>query len=61
MTKKSGKTRWTIDNRVLNKSTIADAFPTSNISQVLEGLAESKVFSCLGASQAYHRLSVHPA
>ena len=61
VTKKSGETRWTIDYRVLNNPTIADAFPTPNISQVLEGLVGSKVFCCLDASQAYHHLSVHPA
>ena len=47
--KKNGATRWASDSRVLNSLTVDDSFPTPNISEVLETLSESKVFSTLDA------------
>ena len=56
--KKKGPTRWATDFRILNSLTIDDSFPTPNISEVLETLSESKVFSTLDASNAYHSISI---
>ena len=56
--KKDGTTRWAVDYRQLNKSTLPDSFPTPRLGDVLEGLAGSKVFSTLDAAQAYHNLPV---
>ena len=56
--KKKGQVRWAADFRVLNSLTIDDSFPTPNISEVLETLSESKVFSTLDAQNAYHCISI---
>ena len=55
--KKNGAIRWATDFRVLNSLTVDDSFPTPNISEVLETLSESKVFSTLDAQNAYHCIS----
>ena len=59
--KKDGSTRWAVDYRALNLHTVPDSFPTPRIAEVLEGLAESKIFSTLDAAQAYHNVPVDPA
>ena len=56
--KKNGTRRWATDFRVLNLLTVDDSFPTPNISEVLETLSESKVFSTLDAQNAYHCISI---
>ena len=38
--------------------TVDDSFPTPNISEALETLSESKVFSTLDAQNAYHCISI---
>ena len=52
--KKDGSWRWAVDYRGLNGVTVPDMFPTPNISQILERLGGSKVFSSLDTAQAYH-------
>ena len=58
--KKDGSWRWAVDYRGLNKETVPDMFPTPNISQILESLGGSSVFSSLDAAQAqaYHNISL---
>ena len=56
--KKNGATRWACDFCILNSLTIDDSFPTPNISEVLETLSESKVFSTLDAQNSYHCISI---
>ena len=56
--KKNGAVRRVTDFRVLNSITVDDSFPTPNISEVLETLSESKVFSTLDAQNAYHCISI---
>ena len=56
--KKNGAVRWACDFHVLNSLTVDDSFPTPNISEVLETLSESKVFSTLDAQNAYHCISI---
>ena len=47
-----------VDFCVLNSLIVNDSFPTPNISEVLETLSESKVFSTLDAQNAYHCISI---
>ena len=56
--KPNGKTRWCVDYRQLNASTVADSYPLPNISENLDRLAGAKVFSTLDASQAYQTIPV---
>ena len=57
--KKTGKyIRWATDFQVLNSLTVEDSFPTPNISEVLETLGESHVFSTLDAQNGYHCISI---
>ena len=56
--KKNGQVHWAANFRVLNSLTIDDSFPTPNISEVLEALDESKVFSTLDAQNTYHYISI---
>ena len=56
--KPNGGTRWCVDYRKLNSSTVADSYPLPNISENIDRLAGGKVFSTLDASQAYHTIPV---
>ena len=49
---------WATDFCVLNSLRVDDSFPTPNISEVLETLSESKVFSKLDAQNVYHCISI---
>ena len=52
--KKNSHVRWAADFRVLNSLTVDNSLPTPNISEVLETLSESKVFSTSDAQNVYH-------
>ena len=56
--KKNGAVHYATDFRVLNSLTVEDSFPTPNISEVLETLGESNMFSTLDAQNAYHCISI---
>ena len=56
--KKDGSTRWAVDYRPLNKMTIKDSYPLPSISENLEKLQGSQVFSTLDAAGAYHCIPV---
>ena len=56
--KKDGSTRWAVDYRPLNKMTIKDSYPLPSISENLEKLQGSQVFSTLDAAGAYHVVPV---
>ena len=56
--KKDGTTRWAVDYRELNCHTLPDAYPTPCLSQIVEGLAGSRVFSSLDAAQAFHNVPI---
>ena len=51
--KKNGDTRFCIDFRQLNSSLEFNAFPSPNISETLEGLGGSELFSTFDVAQAY--------
>ena len=52
--------RIAIDFRALNKKTIPDVFPLPNISDILENLGKSKVFSTLDLANGFHQLLIDP-
>ena len=54
VTKKNGKFRWCIDYRELNKISKRDTYPIGNIEDNLARLANSKIFSGLDGSGAFH-------
>ena len=56
--KKDGSTRWAVDYRPLNRMTVKDSYPLPSISENLEKLQGSKVFSTLDAAGAYHVVPV---
>ena len=56
--KKGGGIRWAVDYRPLNKMTIKDSYPLPSISENLDKLQGSKVFSTLDAAGAYHCVPV---
>ena len=57
--KKDGGIRWAVDYRPLNKMTIKDSYPLPSISENLEKLQGSQVYSTLDAAGAYHCIPVH--
>ena len=56
--KKNGKIRWCVDYRRLNEITLKDSFPLPNIEDNLARLANSKVFSGIDGTGAYHVVSI---
>ena len=56
--KKGGGIRWAIDYRKLNEVTVPDSYPLPSISENLEKLQGSKIFSALDAASAYHTVKV---
>ena len=50
--------RWAVDYRPLNSETIADTYPLPSISQNIERLAGSRVFSALDTAAAYNCIPV---
>ena len=56
--KKDGRTRWVTDLRELNKQTVKDSYPLTNIQEILHSLKGATVFSSLDACGAYHALRI---
>ena len=56
--KKDGSTRWAVDYRPLNSLTIKDSYPLPSITENLEKLQGSQIFSTLDAAGAYHCVPV---
>ena len=58
--KKDGRTRWVTDLRELNKQTVKDSYPLTNIQEILQSLKGATVFSSLDACGAYHAVRIEP-
>ena len=50
--------RWAVDYRYVNSQTVADSYPLPSITENLEKLRGSQVFSTLDAAAAYHTVPV---
>ena len=53
-------TRWVTDLRELNKQTVKDSYPLTNIQEILHSLQGAPVFSSLDACEAYHAVRIKP-
>ena len=58
--KKDGRTRWVTDLRELNKQTVKDSYPLTNIQEILQSLKGATVFSSLDACGVYHAVRIEP-
>lgn len=58
--KPSGKFRVTLDMRVVNKSTISDAYGIPWISSILDKLRKAKYISTLDMKNGYWQVPLHP-
>ena len=56
--KKDGSMRLCVDYRGLNRITIKNRYPLPLISEMLDRLGHSKIFSKLDLRDAYHRLRI---
>ena len=57
------KDRWTrgvTDQRELNKQTVKDSYPFTNIQEILHSLQRTTVFSSLDACGAYQAVRIEP-
>ena len=59
--KKDGSTRWAIDYRALNQFIVPNSYPTPSLSDVIDSLAGSCVFSSLDVVQAFHNIPIEEA
>ena len=59
--KKNGKIRWCVDYRRLNDVTVKDSFPLPNIEDNLARLSDSKIFSGIDGTGAYHVVPIKEA
>jgi hypothetical protein len=46
--------RMVVDFRRLNEKTIEDAYPLTDITEILDQLGQSKYFTCLDIEMGYH-------
>ena len=58
--KKDGRTRWVTDLRELNKQTVKDSYPLTNIQEILHSLQGLTVLFSLDACGAYHAVRIEP-
>ena len=58
--KKDRRTRWVTDLRELNKKTVKDSYPLTNILEILHSLQGATVFSSLDACGTYHTVKIKP-
>ena len=58
--KKDGQMRWVTDLRELNKQTVKNSYPLTNIQEILHSLKGATVFLSLDACGAYHAVRIEP-
>ena len=58
--KKDGRIRCVTDLRELNKQTVKDSYPLTNIQEILHSLQGATVFSSLDTCGAYHAVRIEP-
>ena len=58
MKKKDGTDRLCVDYRPLNKKTIKNKYPLSNINELFEQLKGAQVFSKLDLRMGYHQIRI---
>lgn len=59
--KRDGQVRLCVDMRQVNRAVVPDAHPLPRITDVLDRLSRSRVFTRLDLKDAYHQLELHPA
>jgi len=61
VTEQSGKRRMVIDySRTINSFTQLDAYPLPRIDEIVNELAQYRVFTTVHLKSAYHQLELHP-
>ena len=58
--KKDRQTTWVTDLRELNKQTIKDSYPFTNIQEILHSMQGATMFLSLDACGAYHAVRMEP-
>lgn len=58
----SGKIKWrvVIDYRKLNNVTVGDAYPVTNIADILDQLSHCKYFMTLDLASGFHQIEMNP-
>ena len=56
--KKDKRTRWVTDMKELNKQTVKDSYPMTNIQEILHSLQGATVFLSLYACRAYYAVKI---
>jgi hypothetical protein len=54
------KYRVVMDFRKFNSITVGDAFPMSNVTEILDQLGKAKYFTYLDMANEYHQIPLHP-
>ena len=61
VTEQSGKRRMVIDySRTINRFTQLDAYPLPRIDEIVNELAQYRVFTTVDLKSAYHQLELNP-